>query len=856
MSDPFSDRFRVGASIVSARPVFTNRVDELARFRSAWDAHRASLDDLAALGREAPRTNVLHFYGTGGIGKSSLLHRLRREFDEDGIARASEVIDFDSPSVFDLEEMVLRLRACVGQLGIRCTAFDFALHFYWSVAHPGESIEMYTAKHGVLGRLSRKYDLAADMESSVMDIVSSVVESSSVVHGTTKLASAVHRLLIDRARVKHAIAECDDLPIFLDPTTAEQSIGYLPALLSWDLQQAGNPPVTVFWDTYEEVQDRGRRQEKPIQRICFLLPNVFFVVGGRNRLDWAHESLLGELDYVGPRCWPGLAETEAASQVRVGDLSERDSDTYLSERLLVHGEAAIPPAVRQQMVAASGGWPLYLDLAAQHFQQAMAEGTADDIQGDVPFSALATRLAADLSMEERAVMRGAALLESFDADLVRAAAGHVADGAVMGLLERDFVKRDVLRVWPLSLHSTLRRALRADTTSWDSWTDIDWNLAARRVFDRLAERAARSNDTRELRACLVQGLALAHEFLLPVDWLSVVARRLAGHGGLSGVRDLGSLKTPAGALSRLCQVVDAHSQTSFAEAAKPLDRALLDALSPVDRVWVRSLRATALLNAGEVRAAADAYSDIISDGVLPSDVAVHVHTMFALVLLKTGRFQELVALAEHPDSRVDLHRVLGDVTRYHARWDEARSHYERGLADSMASGDLGLERLYRAELALVDGWTGRSDPRLRKRPDDEDASAWGAVTHLVAQALFEAGREPVEAHRLLDEAAAAAGGYGVTEGRVDVAVARGFVAAVHDDGPGLERALRAVDDHVGDTGAHGFWVIVLRWWSQDDAMAESVDWISGNLAARDAWRATLERRRPSHGRRRSRPSDD
>ena len=843
MTDAFGDRYRRGAGVVGTQAVFTNRVDELDRFQLSWLRHRRTLKAVPAPDLETARDNVLHFYGTGGIGKSSLLRHLEREFLTEAPGRASEVIDFDSPSVFDLEEMVLRLRAAVGQLGVRCTAFDFALHFYWSVAHPGESIQTYTAKHGILGRLSRRYDVAADMEASVMDIVSSVVEASALVHGTTKLASAVHRLVRDRSHVKHAIAGCDDLQNFLDPATVEQAIGYLPVLLAWDLQQAGNPEVVVFWDTYEEVQERGRRQEKAIQRICFLMPNVFFVIGGRNRLDWAHESLLGELDFVGSRCWPHLAGQLARSQMLVGDLSEADSYSYLSERLVVHGEAAIPPDVRRRIVSAAGGWPLYLDLAAQHYQQAMADGTANDIDVDVPFSALVTRLAADLSGEERAVLRGAALLESFDLDLAHAAAGDVTRGAVESVVSRDFVKRDTQRVWPLSMHATLRLALRRDTTSRDSWTELDWEVAGRRVADRLSQRAAQSRDTRELRACLAQGLPLAHEFALPTEWLSQTARRLAGHGGLSGVRDLGSLQTPAGALSRLCHLVDARTQMSFAAAARPFDQELVDALSPVDRVWVRIRHATALLNLDELRRAADAYAEVVSADDVPLDIAVHAQTMFALVQLKRGRFRELVALVEDPESKADAHRLMGDVLRYNARWAEASVHYEHGLAASMGSGDLGLERLYRAELALVDGWTGRSDPARRKRPDDTGNSAWGAVTHLIAQALYEAGRDPHTARRLLDDADRAARGHGVHEAAADVAVARGFVAALHHDARELATAVGAVDEYTHAAGAHASWTAVLRWWAGQDPRMPSVDWLDGPEGARNAWVRTLDERR-------------
>ncbi|MFJ3973531.1 hypothetical protein ACIPYR_36060 [Streptomyces parvus] len=36
------------------------------------------------------------------------------------------------------------------------------------------------------------------------------------------------------------------------------------------------------------------------------MPNVIFVVTGRNRLQWAQASLEGQLDWTGPHAWSGL----------------------------------------------------------------------------------------------------------------------------------------------------------------------------------------------------------------------------------------------------------------------------------------------------------------------------------------------------------------------------------------------------------------------------------------------------------------------------------------------------------------------------------------------------------------------
>lgn len=66
------------------------------------------------------------------------------------------------------------------------------------------------------------------------------------------------------------------------------------------------------------------------------MPNCFFVISGRSRLQWADLALHGQLDHTGPAAWPGLATvpgpgpvppprhgTPGGRQHLVGDLSPK-----------------------------------------------------------------------------------------------------------------------------------------------------------------------------------------------------------------------------------------------------------------------------------------------------------------------------------------------------------------------------------------------------------------------------------------------------------------------------------------------------------------------------------------------------
>jgi hypothetical protein len=131
--------------------------------------------------------------------------------------------------------------------------------------------------------------------------------------------------------------------------------------------------------------------------------------------------------------------------------------------------------VRERILDAAHGLPLYLDLAASHFVGIIGSGSpvSPDDFGD-PFPALVARMMNDLDGNQRAVLRGVSLIGSFDRELARAAGGAVTDGAVASLLNRSFVIDDPGKVLRYSLHPTLREALgeRVGIES-DAWTEPD-----------------------------------------------------------------------------------------------------------------------------------------------------------------------------------------------------------------------------------------------------------------------------------------------------------------------------------------------------------------------------------------------
>jgi hypothetical protein len=145
----------------SAQDVFTNRIPEVKAFgRSmdqfpSWNPRR---DTSPVVDVSRGRTNVLVYYGIGGIGKTALSKHLEQRFEEwsfpgEAPQRVAIRVDFDDNTSLDLESFVLRLRAGLAALGSKWPAFDLAFSVYWERAHPGEPLRQFLHVNSALRRL-------------------------------------------------------------------------------------------------------------------------------------------------------------------------------------------------------------------------------------------------------------------------------------------------------------------------------------------------------------------------------------------------------------------------------------------------------------------------------------------------------------------------------------------------------------------------------------------------------------------------------------------------------------------------------------------------------------------------------
>ncbi|MFI6864350.1 hypothetical protein ACIBKZ_31405 [Streptomyces sp. NPDC050421] len=456
---------------------FTNR-------EAQWDLVAAALTDhlqhISAPGFdvtdfEAPRTNVMVFHGVGGIGKSTLSRKLEAALTGaehrppqwgapvwPGGRFLPIRIDLARSAGNDFERVVLTIRLALAELGHPLPAFDLALRRYWEHQHPGEPLEEYLRRGGLAARAGKA--LPQQMQSVLADVAQALLLPGTVGSVVGEVTGSLVRALRERRQSVRALAGCTRLADLLQAEPDIDALSYYPHLLAWELAQLPPPervvPV-ILLDTFEDTGDRTHRDlERLLQRVVWLMPNAFFVITGRSRLQWADEGLQGQLDWTGRSTWPGLADqgipqprltaARPQRQVLIGDFSPEDCTDYLARQLTRTGQPLIDEDLRAVIAARSHGLPLYLDLAVLRFLEIRRTGRRPQpADFDVDFPALIARTLSDLTPEERHVLRSVALLDSFDLPLATRAAGMTHEAPALRLIERPFVQQNDFGLWPL-----------------------------------------------------------------------------------------------------------------------------------------------------------------------------------------------------------------------------------------------------------------------------------------------------------------------------------------------------------------------------------------------------------------------
>ncbi|MFF2080580.1 ATP/GTP-binding protein [Kitasatospora sp. NPDC058162] len=882
---------------------FTNRGGQWERVAAALTEHLARVTEpgFDVQDLETARHNIIVFHGIGGVGKTTLSRKLEAaltaaehrpaQWGEPAWPAAPRLlpvrIDLARSAGGDFESLVLTLRLALAGLDRALPAFDIALGRYWEHNHPGESLEEYLRRAGLVSRLATA--LPGQVQAALSKAAEELALPGAVGSAVGQVATAVVRAVRERRTTARALAGCPRLADLLEAEPDLEALSYYPHLLAYEVDRLPTKQAVVpvvLLDTFEDIGDRTNRDlERLVQRVVWLLPNALFIVTGRSRLQWADDALQGQLDYTGPAAWPQLgahipgarATTELATapastgtaadrQVLIGDFSPEDCEDYLTRRLTTaDGRPLIGDALRQVIAARSHGLPLYLDLAVMRFLEIRRTREPEPADFDHDFPALVARTLQDLTPDERHVLRAVSLLDAFDIPLAAKASGMAHQAAALRLAERPFVRENLLSLWPYHLHAVVRSTIRrADDHTDDRWSDQDWASAAARAFEAIGEQwtANASRSRILLVACLRQGLTLARDHRLDLGWLAAAAWAYvadsvweplapptpAAEDGppTLGGPDTGAavLTTPADTLVEILSTLAGRQRQHRTHTADRLTRVIDSGLLPEDLTdMALYYRAKAHRDLGRTGASRQGMQQVAAGATRLAPAArrglVHLARL-------DGDFPAAHEAAQTLGWAGRQHRVLGDLAWVHAQMDQAATHYQAARADAEQHTVAGERATSQAQLALTHAFT---DPGTAG--DDLDLAAQllagldlraTTLTTRIAALVRDAGtggRDFLDRAAVLDAEVRASG---VRAARTTLALTVCFHHAVLDDDDGLDTAIRDLDQLTRDRDYAYYTDIAAFMAGRPLQYPSPARWLDGDQAVRDRWRALVTER--------------
>ena len=532
-SDRQSQNLQVGE-------LFTDRESEAKAFSNALRSFRAYLDSDADAGDA--RRNLLVYYGLGGIGKTALSERLEKWTNRAlplingwGPPPATQVkvtarIDLHgSAGQIDIATALITLRAGVSKLAPRWPVFDLALAAYLSALRPGEPLPKFS------GRDELTEAVTGTLRDSLSDL-GQVLEIAAAGTGAGLGVIAVRKLIGELQRRHDLRLGVDAYPGFEkfllrcsnDPSPTEPRPDLaceIAELLSWELSKlAPCPLVAVFVDTTERLAlDPRRVSEGYLNSLIHAMPNVLFVLTGRDMMDWYDESRVN-LPNRGRRIWPNLVPGTDCEprQHLLGRLSPADTRAViLRGRELL--DLPMSDGVVEELIESSAGLPQYLELARQVAITIKGAGDGRQVEvADVTGSLgeLVMRVLEDVPADEQRAIRAACLFRIFDTHLI-AAAASVDHGCAERAVGRPMIDRYTDGRFPHRMHDAVREAIRsADHRVPGGWSEKDWQLAASRAVAaarELHDDAKEREDSREVLDALGIAITLVCEQDVTLD---------------------------------------------------------------------------------------------------------------------------------------------------------------------------------------------------------------------------------------------------------------------------------------------------------------------------------------------------
>ena len=484
----------------SASLLFTDRDEERGLLKRFFAAIQAG----GVVGKP-----VLHFYGVGGVGKTTLLAKATEEWRTEHpksplLVACLSVDSNDWNKESSVTDFFVHLRAVMGREGVSAPLFD-ALHFcHWAKQHPGENC---TLKNSPFSDLLSRVHSHGDFLAAACDQVGGLLAGFNPVTAIDKI--------LGKWRESGGLKAFTGM---FGKSPAEMSLkdlsDHMPRALATDVRNflLKNPTssLCLALDGFERVQsDSASRNDtqKAFQEFVarLVLPPTLrlgFIVLGREMMRWGE--LFDEPTSPPDEQWPAFTDSHL-----LGGLSRNDACRFLDSAVRQISDERVKrilQAYREDILMASGDgtpdsacYPYYLDLALDliwrhpgDFQPEMLGHKSAELE---------ERFLRYLTPGEKRTLQALALADSFDEALFR-----------------DLVARKVIQEYAATDFPAIVGPARSYVNPVN--TKPGWYAFHRHMRDALVKSLSRMDEDKQIATRIVREILDSIEKRFKVDKLA------------------------------------------------------------------------------------------------------------------------------------------------------------------------------------------------------------------------------------------------------------------------------------------------------------------------------------------------
>lgn len=418
----------------TATDTFTDREEPR---RAFWKLYR---------GMETGDIEVLHFYGTGGIGKTTLLKKLQSEMKEENI---SDFLYYNFENIKPKAEILADFARLLSERlsGLRFPIFEYAYLKYKQTS--GEDVNH-------LQEQQAQTFLDNEHVENVMGVVSELVPGFGLLSTSLKSGARITKSITQ----KYEQTSGKNSSIFnqINNSTSAELLHNLQKYMAYDAYdyfEGLSHPFVIMLDGYEALVNKLEKGEKASSDDLWLreeeslvrsMPNVLWVIAGREKLDWESDILEPHNTHI------------------IGNLSEADSIDFFRK------SGVKEETLRKDLYELTAGTPVFMDLCIKTYQSIKNREGAQYLPNIEDFGhnteELAARYLKDMSISEQNLVKLISCLPNiWNDEMVEAIAKKLkidfSQGEYRLIKELSLVENDENDPSYYKLHETFRKVVVA-----------------------------------------------------------------------------------------------------------------------------------------------------------------------------------------------------------------------------------------------------------------------------------------------------------------------------------------------------------------------------------------------------------